>query len=206
MNTRPYLKGDDIYELLMYMGASWNLGNFAEATKKHAKTEQEKRWAKWTKTAVTFLEKVIDEKLMTMDEKQLANMVRRRSTVNIKVVPMDSIRVQKIMDHASDVLVKRDQLLSVMELALMGCHCCPQGEYVKNCPYRQAMHACGVPISVNESDGPGRCEFRSEEGIYLMLPRGNDKQVELLREKLKGVLRFEEGHPEKMPWEGRSWI
>lgn len=206
MNVRPYLKSDDIYELLMVMGTAWNIGNYADETKKHAKTDEEKRWAKYMRTAVTFLEKVIDEKLMTMDEKQLANIVRRRGMVNLKVVPYDSIRVHKIMDHASDVLVKRDHLLSVMELALMGCHLCPQGEYVKKCPYRQSMHECGIPINVNESEGPGRCEFRSEDGIYILLPRGNDKKVELLKEQLKDVGVFKPGNPDAAPWDGRSWI
>lgn len=206
MNTRPYLKSDDIYELLMIMGTSWNIGNYADDTKKYAKTEQEKRWAKWMRTAVTFLEKVIDEKLMTMDEKQLANIVRKRGTVNLKVVPNDSIRVHKMMAHMDLVAIPRDELLTVFELALIGCHNCPQGEYVAKCPYRKSMHACGIPINVKEAEGPGRCEFRSEEGIYVLLPRGNGKQAEILKEQLKEVATVKRDNPENMPWEGRSWI
>ena len=187
MNLKKYLTGTDKFEMLMIMGAAFEIGCYAEDTKKHAKTTEEKRWAKWMKTAETFLNKVIDERLMTLDPMVLKDIVYRREVSDIRVVPHDAKRVVRAMQGREFASVPREDLLTICELAMIGCHNCPQGEYIKTCEYRRALHACGVPIDPSESCGKGRCEFRSEEGIYIILPQGNDQKVKWLKEKLVDV-------------------
>jgi len=187
LNLKKYLTGNDKFEMLMIMGSATEIGYYADDTKKHAKTEQERRWAKWLKTAETFMNKVIDERLMTLDPMELKDMVYRREVSDIRVVPHDAKRVVKAMAGREYASVPRDDLLLICELAMIGCHNCPQGEYVKRCEYRAALHACGVPIDPSESCGKGRCEFRSEEGIHIILPQGGDKLVEHLKKQLVEV-------------------
>ena len=194
MNLKKYMTGSEKFEMLMIMGTAFHVGFYAEETKKHAKSPEERRWAKWMKTAETLLNKVVDERLLLLDQMQLKDMVYRRSVSDVRIVPHDSKRIVHAMAGREYAYVPREDLLTVFELAMIGCHNCPQGDYIKKCGYRRALHACGVPIDPSESCGKGRCEFRSEEGIYIILPQGNDKQAELLKEKLADVATADSHH------------
>ena len=187
MNAREYLKTDEKYELVLLMGAAYNIKNYAEETKRVAKTDIEREWAKNLKMASTLLTKTIKSRLDTLNDMQRADLHKRQQTCLLKVVPFDEARVQAYMRGRDMFCVPTENLMQVAELAMIGCHNCPQGEYVNKCEYRKSLHACGVPISENEREGKGRCEFRSEEGIHIILPQGNDKQAELLQQELDGI-------------------
>lgn len=191
MNEKKYITTSEKYELVLIAAAAYNVGKYATSTKEFAKSKQEKRWAKFLKTAATLMNKCVLERMEQMDAGQKKDMSVRMGGCLLKVVPFDQAKIQKQMRGRELHTCYEDDLMRVCELALVGCHNCPQGEYVNKCPYREALHACGVPISRREAEGPGRCEFRSEDGIQILLPRGGDKQAEMLEQKLSAIFTIE---------------
>lgn len=191
MNERKYINTSEKYELVLIAAAAYNVGKYAASTKEFAKSEQEKKWAKKLRMAATLMNKCVLERIDQLDKGQKKDMSVRMSGCLLKVVPFDQAKIQKKMQERDLHTVHAVDLMRVCELALIGCHNCPQGECVNKCEYREALHACGVPISKREAEGPGRCEFRSEDGIQILLPQGNDKKAELLEQKLSAIFTIE---------------
>lgn len=188
MNERQYITTEEKYELVLIAAAAYNVGKYAANTKEFAKTPKEKSWAKRLRTAATLMNKCVLEKLDQLNAGQKKDMSVRMGGCLLKVVPFDQAKIQKKMRGRDLHTCYEEDLMKVLELALIGCHNCPQGEYVNKCPYREALHACGVPISKREAEGAGRCEFRAEDGIQILLPQGNDKQADMLGEKLSAIM------------------
>lgn len=187
MNEKKYITTSEKYELVLIAAAAYNVGKYAANTKEFAKTKQEKQWAKYLQMAATLMNKCVLQKIEKMDAGQQKDMSVRMNGCLLKVVPYDQAKIQKKMRARELHTCYEHDLMLVCELALIGCHNCPQGEYVNKCEYREALHACGVPISKREAEGPGRCEFRSEDGIQILLPQGHDKHAELLEQKLSAI-------------------
>lgn len=192
MNSNKYLKGDDKYELMLAYGAAWLLEDYALKTKKHAKTSEDKEMAKYLKLASSYLYKAFNLRLSLLDEGPKNEMEQRKDYTILKVVPYDAVKVQQAMRMRSLMAMPTEDLMNVAELAMIGCHNCPQGEFVKNCVYRKSLHACGIPISPKEAEGPGRCEFRSGAGIQIILPHGHPDHIEYVKKTLDAVLNNEE--------------
>ena len=191
MNEKKYITTSEKYELVLIAAAAYNVGKYAADTKAHAQSKTEKKWAKHLQMAATLMNKSVLERIEQLDAGQKKDMSVRMSGCLLKVVPFDQAKIQKKMrSRELHTCFERD-LMMVCELALIGCHNCPQGEYVNKCEYREALHACGVPISKREAEGPGRCEFRSEDGIQILLPQGHDKHAELLEKKLSAIFTID---------------
>ena len=192
MNSNKYLKGEDKYELMLTYGAAWLTEENALKTKKYAKTAEDKEMAKYLKLASSYLYKAFNLKLSLLEEEPRQEMEERKDYTILKVVPYDAVRVQQAMRMRSLVSLPTQDLMNVAELAMIGCHNCPQGEFVKKCIYRKSLHACGIPISPKEAEGPGRCEFRSGSGIQIILPHGHDKHIEHVKKSLERVINNDE--------------
>ena len=73
-------------------------------------------------------------------------------------------------------------MFTLAELMLIGCRMCPQGKYVAECPYRAIMHRACIPV-LRENPANGECEFMGDNGLDLILPNGNQEQVEIFAQK-----------------------
>lgn len=169
MKANPYMNAAALQELLKVHSLGCELEKIAAKTKGDAKTAMEKKWAKHMKMSSTLLSQIVDERLTALDEKQRISVERRVNNSAVSIEARDTIRVGSVPQ--STITISSDDLTTIAELALMGCGACPQGKYVKDCPYREMFHRIGVPIGRDEVQ-EGQCEFMTRDEPKVYMPRG----------------------------------
>ena len=125
-----------------------------------AENTQEKDWRQKLKTAAKYLENITNERLQCLEKEQLKSVIRRRKGASVVMVTEDKNRYEGKPEEKATVSV--EDLQDLAELALCTCKVCKQGEIVKECKFRLAMHRMGIMPAENlEQEGPGICEFVS---------------------------------------------
>ena len=181
MKEKPYMSSWDLLEWLKIACLAGEAKVAAEETKKNAKTDKEKDWAKRMAIAATNLSKVTDERLECLDKDQVKTVKRRRENSDLRLYTVDQLRVEdRTKPAAEDRTICYDDWCLVGEMALLHCDMCPQGEHVKNCEYRKAFHRIGFPVGRTKVKD-GQCEFRVDDYMHIILPQGGDKAAEEIR-------------------------
>lgn len=170
MKQSNYMSSNALIEFLKIGILSSELDIIAANTKKSAKSKTEKEWARKMRTAATMMENVITERLEALDQKARDSVERRNKHVRMLMESKDQIRVGN-SDNGPQITVSSDDLTLIAELALIGCGACPQGKYVKDCPYRAMFHRLGVPIAREDVQG-GQCEFMTRDEPKIFMPNG----------------------------------
>lgn len=188
MNSNSYINNGHLLELLKVVALGNEMDVMADKTKQHAKTKQEKLWAKLMRSIATMADRIVAERILLLEPEVVNNVRRRMKHTGIRFYTSDQIR----MDNNDNIplepitLSNADAFL-LAELALTACFACPQGDCVKGCEYRAVMHRMGVPVG-REIVGPGQCEFRMDDVMRVVLPQGHKDQAQLLADKLEAVV------------------
>lgn len=170
MQAKTYMNADAMIELIKIGMLAGECDKSAVVTKKLAKTQQEKNWAKNLKTSGTLLNKVIDERMACLDQKQRDSVERRFDNSQLSIEARYSVRIGAPVD--ATITVSSDDFVMMAEMMLMGCGGCPQGKYVKDCPYRAMYHRVGIPVGrLDVQDG--QCEFMTRDVPKIVMPNGH---------------------------------
>lgn len=170
MQAKLYMNAASLIEFIKIGMLAGECDKSAADTKKNAKTQQEKTWAKNLKTSATLLNKVVDERMKCLDKKQLDSVERRFNNSQLSVEARYSVRVGAPTD--ATITVSSDDFVLMAEMMLMGCGGCPQGKYVKDCPYRAMYHRVGIPVGRTEVQD-GQCEFMTRNVPKIVMPNGH---------------------------------
>lgn len=171
MRETTYMSSNALLEFLKVGILAGELDIIAAETKKTAKSQKEKRWAKDMRMSATLLQKITDERVAVLDPEQLKSVARRNK--NSKMV-METTHNLRTGNGRIDerITIDYDDLACIGELALLACHACPQGKYVKDCQYRKMYHRLGIPVG-REEVAEGECEFMTCNQPKILLPQGN---------------------------------
>ena len=170
MQAKSYMNAASLVEFLKVGILSGELEVIAANTKKTAKSKIEKEWARKMRMAATMMENVIVERMTALDQKARDSVERRNKHTKMLMESKDNVRVAPT-DKSPHITVSSDDLTLIAELALMGCGACPQGKYVKDCPYRDMFHRLGIPIG-REDVQDGQCEFMTRDEPKVCMPNG----------------------------------
>jgi hypothetical protein len=185
VKEKPYMSSQDLLEWLKIGCLAGEAKVAAEETKKHAKTDKEKDWAKRMAIAATNLSKVTDERLECMDAMQVASVQRRHEHSSLQLYTSDKLRVDgRTKPERDDVTISYQDWCFLGEMALMHCEMCPQGKYVKDCEYRQTYHRVGIPVA-REEVKEGECEFCMDNYMQIVLPQGHTDRDNKIREMVQ---------------------
>lgn len=189
MNSNSYMNNNSILELLRASTFANEMTAMADRTKNHAKTKQERLWAKLMRSCATMMDRVVAERLKLVGDDQLPSVLRRLAHTEIRMYTTDQLRAEDTMDNVpfEKVTLSNVDAFLLAELCLIACYSCPQGDCVKGCEYRAVMHRMGVPVG-REIVGPGQCEFRMDDVMRVVLPQGHKDQAQLLADKLEAVV------------------
>lgn len=170
MKASNYMSSTALVEFLKMGILASELAVIAANTKKTAKSKMEKEWARKMRISATMMENVITERLTVLDQKERDSVERRNKHTQMLMESTDKIRISK-NDKSTQITVSSNDLMLIAELALIGCGACPQGKYVKDCPYRAMMHRIGIPIA-REDAQDGQCEFMVRDEPKVCMPNG----------------------------------
>ena len=187
MKEKPYMSSADLLEWLKIGNLAGEAKFAAAETKKHAKTDKEKEWAKRMAIAATNLGKVTDERLACLCTDQVLTVQRRNKNTSLRLYTSDQLRVEERDKPAmEDRTICYEDWCLLGELALMHCDICPQGKYVKDCEYRKMFHRVGIPVG-REDVQEGQCEFRYCDYIHIVLPQGGEDKADLVRQEVQKI-------------------
>lgn len=150
MKRSSYMSKNELIDFLKIGVLAGECAAIAERT-------PEKDWRQKMKTAATYLGKITEERLFALDVAQLLSVDRRRKTTQIVLHTEDQKRFTTVEKEV--VSVDLDDLETLAELALNSCMACPEGECVKACRFRLAMHKLGITVA-REDAVDGRCEYK----------------------------------------------
>ena len=189
MKEKPYMSSQDMLEWLKIGCLAGEARQAAETTKKNAKTDKEREWAKRMAIAATHLGKVTDERLECMDTMQVVSVKRRHEHSSSQLYTSDMLRVEgRTKPERDDITISYDDWCRLGEMALLHCDMCPQGEYVKNCEYRKVWHRCGIPVA-REDVKEGECEFCVDDHMQIILPQGQTDRDNRVREMVQKYVK-----------------
>lgn len=184
MKAKPYMSSKDILEFLKIGCLAGECRNAAKLTKETATTEQERDWAKRLQTAATNLAKVVDERMACVEPIQLKTVQRRWKNSDLRLYTTDQLRIdERDKRVAEDRTMTWDDFCNIGEMALLHCELCPQGEYVKDCEYRQTFHRIGIPVG-REDVKEGECEFCTDNFMHILLPHGGEDAANKVRDMI----------------------
>ena len=150
MKENPFMSKNELIKFLTLGTLCGELAGVIEHT-------DNKSWRQKLKTCVTYLDRVLIERLSLLDRKQLDSVNRRKNTTHIFLKTEDQLRYDK--DEQEIVKVVEEDLFELAELALNSCLACKEGDIVKECRFRSVMHRVGIPV-VNCKPKAGQCEYR----------------------------------------------
>lgn len=136
------------------------VGTFAGELESIAERTSEPSWRRRLRTAATNCQKVLEERLLSLDKEQLQTVQRRHNHNKMVYVTNDDKRYAPTdtEDPQELVTVSVEDLYTVIDHAFESCQLCAQGNKVEACEYRRLYHRLGVPVA---RDNPlaGQCEF-----------------------------------------------
>ena len=153
MKRSSYMSRNELYSFL-------KVGSMAGELEVIANQTPEKDWRQKLKTASKYLENITLQRLQCLDPVQLVSVARRKDSAKLVMVTEDANRYEGVPEEKATVSV--EDLQDLAELALCTCKVCKQGDIVKDCRFRLAMHRMGIMPAENlEQEGPGICEYVS---------------------------------------------
>lgn len=151
MKKQSYMTTSELWDLC-------KVGVFAEEAASIAERTPVKEWRKRLKTVSTLMTKTMAERLACMDEKQRISAERRVNHTNIKFSTSDSVRIRPQDKHEPTLTISTEMLFDILDLAILSCYKCPQGECVKGCKWREIFHTLSIePMRIEVATG--ECEY-----------------------------------------------
>ena len=153
MKRSSYMSRTELMQFLKIGSAAGELEVISNQT-------TEKDWRQKLKTASKYLENITLQRLLCLDRAQLKSVERRKDSAKLIMLTEDADRYEGEPEEKATVSV--EDLQDLAELAICTCKVCKQGDIVKDCRFRLAMHRMGIMPAENlEQEGPGICEFVS---------------------------------------------
>ena len=113
-------------------------------------------WRRKLRTAATLCSQVVDERIGCITEpKHVLALARKHKELEVCMVRRN--RPKKPAENGF-IQMSEDDANTILELALCACLSCKQGEVVKDCRFRKALHSVGCPVAKDDV-GAGECEF-----------------------------------------------
>lgn len=166
MKEAPYMASAEMKQL-MWLSAS------VQAVEKILEdpTTTNKDWRKWLKVSATYLHKVVNARLGTLDDMEVKKVLRRVQKIGIKVYSYDDARVDND-DNGRKYTISQEDFLDLVDGVSLNCYACPQGDVVKECPRRKMFHRLGLSChALRTNPAPGECEFRYENEQRAVTPQ-----------------------------------
>lgn len=164
MKRQPYMSRPELIDFL-------KIGTLAGEAEAIAERTSEKDWRQKLKTIATYANRITDERLKTLDKKQLSTVERRHKHTILKLVTTDQDRYEPNDGKPEErITVNTDDLYDIVDLALLSCRKCPQGDVCAKCEFRTVYHRIGVP-PIRTNPAEGECEFRSDNEIACITPQ-----------------------------------
>lgn len=148
------------------------IGVLAGEAEAIANRTPEKDWRQKLRTISTYADRILKERLEPLDKKQLVAVSRRKEHTELVLYTSDQRRLNNSNDDKieEEVTISTDDLYDMVDLALLSCRKCPQGEVCAKCQFREVYHRIGVPpLRTNPADG--ECEFRSDNVPESITPQ-----------------------------------
>lgn len=141
------------------------LGVLAGEIQEWIDTTEDKTWRKMLKTCLTFLDRILIERLMHLDIKQRDSFDRKFRSCKIQLASYTNFfGTAQAKQEKRTVEIDAEDLYNLADFALTQCMLCPQGECVKDCEMRELYHRCGLEPSRTEVK-EGECEFRFDNEV-----------------------------------------
>lgn len=155
-------------ELMNFLKISALAGEVEDAIK-YCK---EKDWRRKLKTIVTYVDNIQSERLQALDKEQAATIERRFEHNKILFNTSDKYRIaQKDFGKPEEeITVNTEDLYDIVDMALLSCMKCPQGDICATCNIRKILHTWGIPV-IRTNPAAGECEFRSDNDIKCVTPQ-----------------------------------
>ena len=176
MKHHPYMSSIEMSEL-MYLSAMVQMCESLE------KTTEDKKWLQRLRSCKTLLDKIAVERVSYLDEKEKPKVGRRAHNLVIRVYSKDDARFDSSQIKRK-VTIDFEDLMTLVDGCILNCYLCPQGDLVKKCPRRLALHRLGLQCAQSRQDPKkGECEWRYEDSIQAISPQYKS-DVDLVPEQL----------------------
>lgn len=165
MKREAYMSKNELLDFL-------KVGVLAGETEAIAERTPEKDWRQKLKTMSTYAKKILDERLAVLDKKQLETVSRRKDHTELVLYTSDQRRLNSKNDDKIEesITIGTEDLYDVVDMALLSCMKCPQGDVCRTCNMREVFHRIGVP-PVRTNPEEGECEFRTDNEIKCVTPQ-----------------------------------
>lgn len=148
------------------------IGVLAQEAQEIAEKTPVKEWRQRLKTCSTLMAKTMLERLEVMDEKQRISAERRKDHTTIRFISNDAVRIAPDRKHEPTLTISTEMLFDILDLAILSCFKCPQGECVKGCKWREHFHTLSIePMRTEVAEG--ECEYSTNKvgEAYAVTPQ-----------------------------------
>jgi hypothetical protein len=124
------------------------------------------------KTISTLSAKIMWERLQALDEKQAVSAQRRKDHTTIRFISNDTVRVTPQQKYDETITVNTETFFDILDLAILSCYKCTQGDCVKDCKWREHFHTLSIePLRIEVKDG--ECEYSTNKvgEAYAVTPQ-----------------------------------
>lgn len=132
----------------------------------------DKNWRRKLKTTITYIDNITAERLALLDDAQKATIERRIKHNKVVFYTSDQRRMNQKNDGKpeEEVTISTDDLFDLVDMSMLSCMKCSQGDLCKTCEIRKMYHTLGViPIRTNPAEG--ECEFRADNEVKAVTPQ-----------------------------------
>lgn len=176
MKHHPYMGSVEMSQL-MYLSA------MVQMCEKIIESTQDKTWLKRLKSCKTMLEKTSAERITYLDQAEIPKVTRRCESHVVRVYSKDDARFDSSQIKRK-VTIDFEDLMELADGCILNCYSCPQGDVVKKCPRRLALHRLGLQCAQSrENPKKGECEWRYEDSVRCISPQ-YESHEELVPEQL----------------------
>lgn len=176
MKHHPYMGSVEMSELLYLSAMVQMCETIIEST-------QDKKWLQRLRSCKTMFEKTAAERISYLSEEELPKVDRRARSHVIRTYTKDDARFDSSQIKRK-VTIDFEDLMTLADGCILNCYLCPQGDLVKKCPRRLALHRLGLQCAQSrQAPKKGECEWRYENSIQAISPQYKS-ETDLVPEQL----------------------
>lgn len=140
MKEKKYLSKSERHDVFIYGAACAEIERIAKTYKEQGWTD----WAKWLKCAATNINKVLNERMLMLDEDALKATMRQFKQVDI-VIKMKESKLFNETEPGEEVLIKKQDYETLVEHALLhNCVGCLKDPIL--CELKSILVKTSVPV------------------------------------------------------------
>lgn len=176
MKHHPYMGSVEMSELLYLSAMVQMCETIIDST-------QDKKWLQRLRSCKTMFEKTTAERISYLSEEELPKVDRRARSHVIRACTKDDARFDSSLIKRK-ITIDFEDLMTLADGCILNCYLCPQGDLVKKCPRRLALHRLGLQCAQSRQDPKkGECEWRYEDSIQAISPQYKS-DIDLVPEQL----------------------